>query len=396
MSHRAKDMLLCDACNDGYHYTCLDMPSLPDMTLNWFCPSCVVHHRLPAPLPADPADTRPERRHSLFRSSEQRKAFDTAQKYNNTQVYRRTSSGLDRATIGTATLRTDPDSLSSKYPLFNVSYPNHPTETDVRLTPIRNRQVHVIAYVSSTSATSWDLRQLASLQTALQQLMPGSWTARHVSQLRNQLDTFYSQPATALPCVTTMPAEIQPLLDSIDFTHMGGIIDPFAGRNSIAAAFRLHLPHSTIITNDLNPDTDADYHTDALSPSFYYRLHSLTGVDAIVTSPWFSLLDLAIPLAVSAVRVVACVHVPGHYLTSAHSPRVAFLQHLIGQQRMHIIWNLPRGPTGRRCAWLLIFASATLRNYFTQHMFPHSVSCTYTQMPDSSGGHCNAHAASVG
>jgi hypothetical protein len=50
--------------------------------------------------------------------------------------------------------------------------------------------------------------------------------------------------------------------------------------------------------------------------------------DAVVTSPWFAALDLALPLLVhnlsfflSAVDTVACIHVPGHYFTSAVEPR---------------------------------------------------------------------------
>ncbi len=83
--------------------------------------------------------------------------------------------------------------------------------------------------------------------------------------------------------------------------------------------------------------------------------------DAVVTSPWFSVLDVALPLLVDAARVVACVHVPGHYLSSGPLPRFAYLQSLQRQGRLLILYGLPRGPTGWRCAWLVVFRSAAIK-----------------------------------
>ena len=50
------------------------------------------------------------------------------------------------------------------------------------------------------------------------------------------------------------------------------------------------------------------------------------------------------------------------YVTDAHPARAAYLKTLIEQGRMHILWNLPKGPMGRRCGWLIVFASAALRH----------------------------------
>ena len=85
-------------------------------------------------------------------------------------------------------------------------------------------------------------------------------------------------------------------------------------------------------------------------------------VDAIVTSPWFTVLDLALPLAAAHARTVACVHVPGHYVTDAHPNRVAYLLSLMQAGRLHILWNLPKGPSGRRCGWLIVFTNSWMRD----------------------------------
>jgi hypothetical protein len=48
----------------------------------------------------------------------------------------------------------------------------------------------------------------------------------------------------------------------------------------------------------------ADSHADALQPGFYRRYAQKFGAPSvIVTSPWFSVLDIALPLLVEAVTV---------------------------------------------------------------------------------------------
>jgi hypothetical protein len=72
-------------------------------------------------------------------------------------------------------------------------------------------------------------------------------------------------------------------------------------------------------------------------------------------------LDIALPLIVAAAQVVACVHVPGHYLSSGVQPRYAYLRQLQQEGRLVILFGLLRAATGWRCAWLLAFRSAALK-----------------------------------
>ena len=58
---------------------------------------------------------------------------------------------------------------------------------------------------------------------------------------------------------------------------------------------------------------------------------------------------------------VACVHVPGHYVTNAHPARLAWLRRLRDQGRLALLLGLPRGATGRRCLWVLVFRDVATR-----------------------------------
>jgi hypothetical protein len=112
-----------------------------------------------------------------------------------------------------------------------------------------------------------------------------------------------------------------------------------------------------VVDNDINPRSPARWHQNALQPSFYHSVAQHVAIGAVVTSPWFAVLDIALPLAVAVSPLVACVHVPGHYVTDAHPSRVSYLRRLMQEGRVHFLWNLPKGPSGRRCCWILVFAS---------------------------------------
>lgn len=34
------DIILCDECDDAYHYTCLNIESIADLKDMWLCPNC--------------------------------------------------------------------------------------------------------------------------------------------------------------------------------------------------------------------------------------------------------------------------------------------------------------------------------------------------------------------
>ena len=161
-----------------------------------------------------------------------------------------------------------------------------------------------------------------------------------------------------------MHEEIMPLLDILDFTQLGQIVDPWSGTGTVCKS--LATKNISVITNDIDESCKADTHLDALHPSYYTLAMRTVGLDAIITSPWFAMLDLAVPLAANAVNSVACVHVPGHYVTDAPQRRADYMVRLMQAGRLLIIFNLPKGPLGRRCAWLVIFATAAMKEALTK------------------------------
>ena len=145
------------------------------------------------------------------------------------------------------------------------------------------------------------------------------------------------------------------LLRCVDLSTVPSVIDPFCGTGTIARV--LAAGGVKCCTNDINPQHAADTHADALQPGFYQRM----SVAAVVTSPLFAVLDVALPLAVHSVTTVACIHVPGHFVTNGHLARMQYLQRLKQQGRLHIVYGLPRGPLGQRCAWLLVFRTPEVK-----------------------------------
>ena len=141
--------------------------------------------------------------------------------------------------------------------------------------------------------------------------------------------------------------------------------DPFSGTGTIATV--LHELGMTCHTNDINPAHTADYHGNALQPDLFRKVLRDRPANVLVTSPWYAVLDLALPLLAAFAGVAAFVHVPMHYVFDAHGRRATFLHRLQDQQRLAIIGGLPRGPTHRRCLWLCIFRDSATRLRATSH-----------------------------
>jgi hypothetical protein len=209
----------------------------------------------------------------------------------------------------------------------------------------------------------WALHTPEGLSLALQQLMPGDIAGTNVTQIstsiqraRNLVQAAPNRPEKPLLAMTpTDPAEVACLLNAVDFSGMSELFDPFAGSGGIAAAFA--KAGYTVRQNDYDPFWQHPTRVDALQPANYGSIV----YQAIITSPPFEVLDVAVPLVASKAAVVACVHVPGHWLSCPTAPRQRWLEALAAADRLHILLGLPRGAAGRTCAWTLIFASPTFK-----------------------------------
>jgi hypothetical protein len=201
----------------------------------------------------------------------------------------------------------------------------------------------------------WDLHSQAGVLRALQTLMPGDLhnkDASRISQWIAESAEDYEQggfPGKGF--VPTLQAEVQALLNTLDFSSCSTFHDPFAGSGTIAATFA--TAGFQVTQNDLNPKWSCATAADALQPCYYHLPQQV-----IVCSPPFDVLDIAVPLAAMYAGVAACIHVPGHWVTNPRVPRQLWLQHLYEQGRVHTIMGLPRGPMHKRCVWLVIFRSA--------------------------------------
>ena len=350
---REEIMLLCDHCNTGWHTTCIGLPAVPSDPV-WVCPRCTEAGVDPATVtpPADPLP--PARRQSLFPSSDTRRRDAAAQELDGRQVL------LDGGVIGT--VRFVNEQRRPYY--FDVLLPGGSTLQHKSTTFVKRRLVRTSVAATAAAAPHalpphWDLQSADGVRNALQQLMPGTWSQAHMSRVAAEVSRTLHDPVAA-PRTVTEAGEVQALTQFLDISQLGLVLDPWAGTGCTRAV--LSPLGTPVLCNDLNPHSSAESHADALQPSFYTRMQQHHTIDAIVTSPWFTVLDLALPLAVAHARTVACVHVPGHYVTDAHPNRVAFLLSLMQAGRLHVLWNLPKGPSGRRCGWLIIFANSWLRD----------------------------------
>jgi site-specific DNA-cytosine methylase/transposase InsO family protein len=238
--------------------------------------------------------------------------------------------------------------------------------TVVPARPARVRKPRAVALLAATGVSSaallpaaWCVSDPKGLSAALQLLMPGDYTPAHISRIAACLKAAGNEEAARaglLAHVPTTHEEVKALLAMLDFSRCGVIVDPWAGTKVVAEEFAKN--GHAVISNDLSGAHHCELQEDALQPAFYRGLAQKHGrVDAFVFSPWFSFLDMAVPLAVLHAARVVCVHVPGHYITSPHPARLAWLRELQLRRRLRIVAGLPRGPTGRRCLWLCIFAS---------------------------------------
>jgi hypothetical protein len=229
---------------------------------------------------------------------------------------------------------------------------------------ISTQQLHLVATVPQHSALlpdSWDLTQPSGVQAAMQLLMPGAFAAKDATRLSNivrgALQHSRLPPQQQGPGMGYVPmtlGEVQPLLEGVDFSGCSSFYDPFSGAGTISRVFG--SAGFRVRQNDMNPFWGAATAADALQPGSYLLPYQI-----LVTSPPFEVLDLAVPLLAAKAGVAACVHVPGHWLSNPRAARQQWLQQMAAAGRLHIIMGLERGPSHRRCAWVVIFSSVHRR-----------------------------------
>ncbi|KAK3287728.1 hypothetical protein CYMTET_4780 [Cymbomonas tetramitiformis] len=149
---------------------------------------------------------------------------------------------------------------------------------------------------------------------------------------------------------------VKRLAMEVNWETVSRVWDPLAGTGVIHKVMKEHSTHLSIMNNDWNPQLKWHEAMNALQAGNYHARKTKYGVcNAVVTSPWFAVLDIALPLAVAASCVVACIHVPSHYMTDLTESRAQYFRKLCYAGRLRVIENVERGPIGRRYMWVLIF-----------------------------------------
>ena len=217
-----------------------------------------------------------------------------------------------------------------------------------------------------SSPEAWRVQGRQAVHSLLSRFMPGPWEEAHVSRIAAQVPSpqrlsFAPADPSFVPHAPTEAGAYRFLRLALSWHLIRSVLDPWAGNGSTRDALRDLVP--VYCTDIVQREAPLNALANALEPTdlaSLRRLHS--PFDGIVASPWFGLLDLALCAALSAPCSFVAFHVPGHYITGAHRTRAAMLQRLSEAQRLLILANLPRSATGRRCAWLIIFATAADRN----------------------------------
>eukprot|EP00873_Tetraselmis_striata_P016886 jgi/Tetstr1/437150/TSEL_025910.t1 len=194
-----------------------------------------------------------------------------------------------------------------------------------------------------------------------------------------------------LPAINNQVSEYAALANVI--TWRGRVIfDPWAGHGSTAEALR--PCGATVINNDFNPMYQTEMCEDALESFVYQCAHDVTATVptttmttttmttqprleapfVVATSPWFQLLDLALPIMASCADILF-VQVPIFYIAQGPSPRMQWLRHLGDCGWLHIIaGDMQRNRTTRRSTmWLAIFRDNELRERELRAEWRHSV-----------------------
>ena len=185
--------------------------------------------------------------------------------------------------------------------------------------------------------------------------MPGRHTNRHVTDLFNAITALQRPTEDAMPCVETMISEVQRLAQCIDLSRFHTATDMWSGSRTIGLTLAKYGIRT--VNNDLDSSKEADYHLDALQPSSYRTIaeEEPGSMSLIVSSPWFSMMDLAGPLAVIQADSLVCLHVSSSYLGSPVEPRAQWANSLAQQGRLHVVKGVETNRSlKRKCAWLVI------------------------------------------
>ena len=358
MPHDEAIMVLCDACDRGYHIYCLDPPlaKVPGRAEMWLCPDCLA-------AGVDPQSVR-TRQAAAPRKPMPRRASPTRHAVTAsgapTAAAARAPAAVTRRPPKHVTFADEtPAARAARKSTPAVGRSATPTRASARL---RGVTAAVTASTASgtlpTTPMQYNYTPLGVRQ-ALAALMPGPRDNDEQAILRGCPSSRGLAPRAQGPELTT--ADVEDLCAAVDFSHCARIADMFGASTSpvVTTLARHQLP---VLSNSL-PTADASVtHLDALQPFSYYRISQSGPIQAIIIDPPTAALDLALPLAAQHAQMVACVRVPYSYVSLPSAALQAWMQPLRDSGLLLTLTGPPSGPSARRSVWLIIFHSTIIRD----------------------------------
>jgi hypothetical protein len=203
-------------------------------------------------------------------------------------------------------------------------------------------------------------------------------------RMASKLHTFWRRAQEAPITWSTTPEEILPLTYLIHWHNalrlIPGpvILDPCAGHGWILATLADELPslaaEAVFCNNDINHNLPTHLHFDAASSEEWDHA-APDPVDIIITSCPFEITDAMLPEFVIRAKLFVALHCQSDFIQNGPSYRRSYWAWLQSQGRTAEIRGLPRAKNRntRRCTWLLIFASAEIKESLWQGL---AESCT--------------------
>jgi hypothetical protein len=200
--------------------------------------------------------------------------------------------------------------------------------------------------------------------SALVNLMPGKWPETYPSRVSKFVPggTFELEALTrSWPDSCATQAEVETLLQVLDLRGVFGVLDPWAHSTVVQATLRQRgLPVVTNWGGARSAPTSHQYDTLQLEGWDSLRRQGVC-LDVVISSPWFVLLDLALPVAVLCAETVVCMRVPWNYLHEAPQARKCWLGRLHKEGRVVWLRGLLPTASGRSHTWLLVFKNGVVR-----------------------------------
>ena len=344
-------MILCDACGKGWHVGCLRprLTSLPEG--DWVCERCKEEGlSAPARRVGEAAWSTPRLALDKKRDEEKRLLHGRTV----AKLFKDDKTGEDRLFTGQVRY----DGWAARPP-FHIAYEDGDEESmthaEVKRHLVRDEAVAALAAAASVGAA--ELQDLPArweytadgVREMLEKLMPGEWSPTAVSRIKNRLPgqsrflQLEDQQRPGQPeCVEMSAQEVKQLDKAVDLRLVGQAADPFSGTGTVKRV--LAELGVQCIDCDINPLHHATHAKDSLQPGFLKHLQENLGVESFITSPPFAVLDLALPMLVSAGARMIAVHAPAHYVFDAHPRRAVYLARLQDEQRLVLVAGLEREP----------------------------------------------------